>query len=77
MTLAKLKSELSEKSPKEMRTLRNQLNNRITSFKKELDYGSSIPKLSPSHALFDLSYKDCLELLELAKKELKNAKKID
>lgn len=75
--LEELKKSLTDKSPKQMRTFRNQLNNRITSFEAELRFGKNLAKLSESHALFGLDLKDCQELLKLAQHELRTAKKID
>lgn len=64
-------SSLSDKNPKQMRTLRNQLNNRISSFQDELKFGKKLPNISESHALFGLNLKECQELLEASKRELK------
>lgn len=75
--LEELKNSISTKSPKQMRTLRNQLNNRITSFEGELRFGKNLAKLSESHTLFGLDLKDCQELLKLTQQELRTAKKAD
>ncbi len=47
-------------TPKKMRTLRNNLNNRIESFKKD---GDSAKELQKSHMLFGLGDQECRELL--------------
>lgn len=72
-----LKKAINEKTPKQMRTLRNQLNNRITSFEGELRFGKTLAKLSESHALFDLDLKECQEILKLTQQELRTTKKND
>jgi hypothetical protein len=59
------------KSPKEMRTFRNALNNRIKSFTDEATFGKELPKLSPSHKLYGFNLSECKVLLEQSKKELK------
>jgi hypothetical protein len=59
------------KTPKEMRTLRNALNNRIKSFTDEATYGKALPSLSQSHKLFGFTLTECRELLLQSKKELK------
>lgn len=61
-----------DKSPKEMRTLRNALNNRIKSFTDEASFGKELPSLSASHKLYGLTMAQCKELLEQSKKELKS-----
>ena len=66
-----LKTSFKTKTPKEMRTLRNALNNRIKSFKDEATYGKALPNLSASHKLYGLNLTDCQELIELSKKELR------
>ena len=65
---------LNERTPKQVRTLRNQLNNRIKSFQDELNFGKKVGKLSESHALFGLNLKDCQDLLLKTKQTLKNVK---
>ena len=65
---------LAQKTPKQMRTLRNQLNNRIKSFEDENNFGKKLPKLSEAHALFGLNIGDCKDLLQLTKKGLKSMK---
>lgn len=60
-------NNLSEWTPKKLRTLRNNLNNRLESFKKD----SENPKeLQASHILHGLSYKECQELLTKVKSVL-------
>lgn len=66
-----LVASFKEKTPKEMRTLRNALNNRIKSFEAEATYGKELPNLSQSHKLFGFNLSECKELLEQSKKELK------
>jgi len=65
---------LNERTPKQVRTLRNQLNNRIKSYEDELKFGKKVGKLSESHALFGLNLKDCQDLLLKTKQALKNVK---
>jgi len=65
---------LSDRSPKQVRTLRNQLNNRIKSFEDELSFGKKLSKISESHALFGLNLKDCKDLLLKTKQALRNVK---
>lgn len=66
-----LKASFKEKTPKQMRTIRNNLNNRIKSFEDEMKYGKTLAKLTASHMFFDLDLKDCRELLEHAMKKIK------
>ena len=54
-------SNLSEWSPKKLRTLRNNLNNRISTFEMK---GDGAAELQKSHALFGLDHKQCKELLD-------------
>lgn len=72
--LNQLRESFSEKTPKQMRTIRNNLNNRIRSFEEELKFGKALPKISGSHMFFDFDLKDCKTLLEAAKKQIKNQK---
>lgn len=69
--IAELVASFKEKTPKEMRTLRNALNNRIKSFVDENTYGKALPTLSQSHKLYGLNLTECKELLFQSKKELK------
>lgn len=63
--------DLKEYTDKKLRTLRNNLNNRIESFKKDGD-GAKI--LQASHKLYGLTEKECRELLEKVKNLLFNKK---
>lgn len=69
--LNELVASFKEKTPKEMRTLRNALNNRIKSFGAEATFGKELPTLSQSHKLFGFTLTECKELLVQSKKELK------
>ncbi len=64
-------ADLSEWSPKKMRTLRNNLNNRLASYKTS---GDNAKPLQTSHALYGLSEENCQELLKKVTKLLKNKK---
>ena len=70
--LEELVISFKAKTPKEMRTLRNALNNRIKSFTDETTYGKALPAISASHKLFGFTLTQCRELLFQAKKELKS-----
>jgi hypothetical protein len=70
-TIDELVATFKDKSPKEMRTLRNALNNRIKSFQDETTYGKALPTISPSHKLYGFNLTECKKLLEHSKKELK------
>ena len=63
---------LADKTPKQLRTIRNNLNNRISSFEQELKVGKSLPVLSASHMLYNFDLKECRVLLEATKKIIKN-----
>ena len=63
--------DLAEWSPKKMRTLRNNLNNRLESFKTS---GDNAKPLQASHALYGLSAENCQELLRTVTKLLKTKK---
>lgn len=67
-------SSFAEKTPKQMRTIRNNLNNRIRSFEEELKFGKALPKISASHMFFEFDLKDCRQILEAAKKQIKTQK---
>lgn len=60
-------SDLSELTDKKLRTLRNNLNNRLEAFKK-----GGEKNLPPSHMLHGLEPKDCTELLAKVQSEMKN-----
>ncbi|MBP9680468.1 MAG: hypothetical protein KBD76_03600 [Bacteriovorax sp.] len=72
--LNQLSESFKEKNPKQMRTIRNNLNNRIRSFEEELKFGKALPKISASHMFFDFELKDCKTLLAAAQKQIKNQK---
>ena len=55
--LNQLSESFKEKNPKQMRTIRNNLNNRIRSFEEELKFGKALPKISASHMFFDFEFK--------------------
>lgn len=61
----------NEKTPKQMRTIRNSLNNRIKSFEDEMRYGKALPKISASHMFFGLELKDLKIVLEAASKKVR------
>ncbi len=69
--LEKLKADLEEFSPKQMRTLRNNLNNRIQSFTNTFKEPKDLPE---SHKLHGLEEGECRELLGIVKKKLLKAK---
>lgn len=56
---------------KHLRSLRNNLNNRIRSFKDESAFGRKAKELQASHALFDFLPGECDKLLEAVQKELR------
>ena len=64
-------SDLDSYTPKQLRTLRNKLNNRIEAFKLK---GDRVKELAESHALYDMEYEECFELLEKVKKLIKGKK---
>jgi len=57
-------SDLLEYSPKKLRTLRNNLNNRVAHFSNK---GDSSSELKPSHRLYGLGEAECKELLKRVK----------
>lgn len=59
-------SDLSTLNDKRLRTLRNNLNNRLESFKK-----GGEKSLPPSHMLHGLDETQCRKLLEKVQQELK------
>lgn len=69
-----LLESFEKRTAKQMRTVRNNLNNRITSFEQEMKYGKALAKLSASHMLYEFDLKDCKMLLEAAKKVIKAQK---
>lgn len=70
-----LKESFKEKTPKQMRTIRNNLNNRIKSFEDEMRYGKTLPKLSASHMFFEMELKELKEVLEFAMKKIRSDEK--
>ena len=60
-------SDLTEFSDKKLRTLRNNLNNRLESFKK-----GSEKNLPPSHMLHGFDEDQCKKILGDVQKEMKN-----
>lgn len=54
---------IHEWSPKRLRTLRNNLNNRLASF-KNAGGGSKIKPLQESHVLYGLEESQCKEILK-------------
>lgn len=72
--LNQLIESFQEKTPKQMRTIRNNLNNRIRSFQEELKFGKALPKISASHMFYEFDLKECKTLLEAAQKQIKNQK---
>ena len=55
-------------APKKLRTLRNNLNNRIASFREK---GENAKELQKSHMLYGLEYEACSKLLDKVRKILK------
>ena len=66
-----LKASFADKTPKQMRTIRNNLNNRIKSFEDEMKFGKSLPKISASHMFYEFELKELKEVLEFAMKKIK------
>lgn len=64
----KEQQDFSEYSPKKLRTLRNNLNNRIESFKT---HGKSTAELQKSHILAGKSELECAALLKAVLAEMK------
>ena len=62
-------SQLESWTPKKLRTLRNNINNRLESYKNT---GGEPKELSKSHVLAGLEYEDLLELQKEVKKLLKS-----
>jgi len=73
--LKELKASFADKTPKQMRTIRNNLNNRIRSFEEEMRFGKSLPKLSASHMFYEFELKELKELLELSMKRIRSDEK--
>ena len=64
-------SDLSAFTDKKLRTLRNNLNNRLETFKK----GDDAKVVPPSHMLHGLDGNQCKELLEKVQKEMRQRSK--
>lgn len=62
-------SDLTKFTDKKLRTLRNNINNRLVSFKSSSE--KSLKSLPPSHMLHGLDEGQCKALLEKVFKELK------
>jgi len=60
---------LESLNPKQLRTLRNSLNNRLQSFKEKGEEGAKV--LSQSHRLFGLKDFECKTLLDEVQRKLK------
>jgi hypothetical protein len=67
-----LKESFAEKTPKQMRTIRNNLNNRIRSFEDEANFGKAVPKVSESHMFYGFELKECKDLLVAAQRTIKS-----
>lgn len=67
---------LSEIKEKHLRSLRNNLNNRLRSFQEELAFGKKAKDLQLSHALYDFQIGECEKLLEAVQKELRTRKSL-
>lgn len=70
--LKELKDSFAEKTPKQMRTIRNNLNNRIRSFEDEMKFGKALPKLSASHMFYEFELKELKDLLVAAQRTIKS-----
>ena len=64
-------AQLDSFSPKQMRTLRNNLNNRLQSFSNSFKEPKELPE---SHKLHGLEEGECRQLLGIVKKKLIQAK---
>ena len=65
---------LPELNPKKLRTLRNNLNNRLESFKTS---GEGAKTLQKSHMLFGKSEGQCLQLLQDVHQELRRRTRVE
>jgi hypothetical protein len=63
-------SDLKAFPDKKLRTLRNNLNNRLASFK-----GTTLKPLPPSHMLHGMDEGDCVSLLEKVQTEMRKRTK--
>lgn len=70
-----LKASFKDKTPKQMRTIRNNLNNRIKSFQDEMKFGKTLPKVSSSHMFYEMELKDLQDVLEFAMKKIRSDEK--
>jgi len=64
-------TDIENWTPKKLRTLRNNLNNRIMSYKND---GDNAKELSNSHMLHGLDHEQCFELLQKVKKIISKSK---
>ena len=64
-------TDMQDWKPKKLRTLRNSLNNRLSSYK---DKGENAPVLSSSHRLYGPNQKDCEDLLVKVQRLIKQQK---
>ena len=67
MTIPEKFNDLDSYSPKKLRTLRNNLNNRLAHFEGR---GDSAKELAPSHRLYGLDEAQCKVLLKEVQKLL-------
>ncbi len=74
--IKELKASFAEKTPKQMRTIRNSLNNRIKSFEDEMKFGKTLPKVSASHMFYEFELKELKDLLEFAMKKIRADEKV-
>ncbi len=70
-----LKESFKDLTPKQMRTVRNNLNNRIKSFEDEMKFGKTLPKVSASHMFYEFELKELKDVLEFAMKKIKSDEK--
>jgi len=61
-------TDIQDWTPKRLRTLRNNINNRLQSFK---NIGDKAPELQKSHALAGMTQKQCEDLLVQVQRILK------
>ncbi|MCF8059391.1 MAG: hypothetical protein K9K67_08845 [Bacteriovoracaceae bacterium] len=62
-------NDLETYSPKKLRTLRNNLNNRLAHFQGR---GDKSKELTPSHRLYGMDESQCSELLKIVQKLIEN-----
>lgn len=75
--IKKLKEDFDTKTPKQLRTIRNGLNNRIKSFEDEISFGKALPKISGSHMFFGLELLPLKDLREYVLKKIKNNESVN